>query len=60
MDDAEKGRALIEPVTAEHRAASQASQVGELVQQEVLEAVVLGRHEALRGLARRDYAHGDR
>jgi hypothetical protein len=60
MDDAEKGCALVEPVTAEHRAASQASQIGELVQHEVLEAVVRGRHEGSSGLARRDYAHGDR
>lgn len=60
MDDAEKGRALVEPVTAEHRAAGQTSQVGELVQHEVLEAVVLRWHEGSSGLARRDHAHGDR
>lgn len=60
MDDAEKSRMLIEPVTAEHRATRQASQVGELVQHEVLEPVVLARHEGSRGLACGDDAHGDR
>lgn len=60
MDDAEKGCVLVEPVTAEHRAGGQTSQVGQLVQHEVLEPVVLGRHEGSSGLARRDDAHGDR
>lgn len=59
MDDAEECRALIERITAEHGTACQTSEIGELIQHEVLKAVALGWHEVLGGLARRDHAHGD-
>jgi hypothetical protein len=44
MDDAEEGSALVESVPAEHRAAGDDAQIGQLIQHIIFETVVSGRH----------------
>src|SRR5262245_3008208 len=47
LDDAEEHTTTIQPISSEHGAASQALQIAELIQHEVLESVVFWRHGSL-------------
>ena len=47
LDDAEEHPTTVQPISAEHGAASQTLKIAELIQHEVLESVVLRRHGSL-------------
>jgi len=59
MEDAEKLGFLIETVAAEHGARGKSAQIGQLIHDEVFEAVMLRRHSSS-GHARRNHPHCDR
>ena len=61
MDDAEKCSALVESIPAEHRAAGDAAQIGQLIQHVVFESVMLRCHAvASQRLVCRDHSDGKR
>ena len=59
MNDRKKRGALIEPEAAEHGSTGHMVKIGQLIQDEVFEPIVLSRH-ASSGFASGDHPHGDR
>ena len=59
VDDAEKAVVPVESIAPEHRSCGDTAQIGELIQYEVSEAVVLPSHISARS-SRCDHSHSDR
>jgi hypothetical protein len=58
MDDAEEDSTVREPIASKHRTGGDATQIRELIQDEIFEAVARRRHPSSRS-PRRDHSDGD-